>query len=163
MPTKAQAQRDAILWVIAPLKTATTMEIMGELSVAGWIVGVPEMYDCIDQMCHDGLLRMKGGSKVTDKNMLELLEASMSNDPRQHAKMAKVKSTTYSLTPRGWRALHVCMLTYLMRPKSTIDRPWIDRLAQAIVNGTEDLVADPAEKKTKEATRKKTAMSNRSR
>jgi len=75
-----------------------------------------------------------------------------------------MKSPTYSLTPRGWRALHVGMLTYLMRPKNPIDRPWLECLVQAIVDGTEDLVADPAEKKTKSAsTKKKPKTSTRSR
>lgn len=168
MRTKAQAQvqalRDVILWVIATLKTTTSRGILMELDEEDCFVDVHEMYECIDQLCHDGLLRMKGGSKLTDKIMLGLLEASMSNDPRQHAKLAKMKSPTYSLTPRGWRALHVGMLTYLMRPKNPIDRPWLECLVQAIVDGTEDLVADPAEKKTKSAsTKKKPKTSTRSR
>lgn len=163
MLTKAHALSDAILWVIAPLKNASPLEIIGAFDSAGYRAGVQETYDGIDQLCRDGLLRKNGRVKLTDTIMLAVLEASMSHDLNKKAKVANTKLATYSLTPCGWRTLHVSMLTHLMRPKHPQDRPRIERLIQAIEDGAEALVDDPAEKKKTVSTTKKATASTSSR
>ena len=161
MLTKSHNLRDAILWVIAPLKIASPLEVVGAFDSVCYRVGVQETYDGIDQLCRDGLLRKIGRVKLTDQIMLAVLEASMSNDLNKHAKVINTKLATYSLTPRGWRTLHVSMLTHLMRPKHPQDRPRITRLVQAIEDGTEDLINNPVDKKQTASTKKKARTSTR--
>lgn len=163
MPTKAQAQCDAILCAIASLKTATSYDILREIITIDCFIGSHEMHECLAQLCRDGILKEKGRRKLTDKIVLAMLDAMVSDDPDQFAKIDKATGPTYSLTPRGWRALHVRLITYLMRPKRTTDRPWIKRLAQAIEDGTEEFIDDPANTKKAASTKKKPKTSARSR
>lgn len=126
MRQKQKPLRDKILAIMQGLKEVTAMKVIGELDAEKVTFSVGGVYKALDGMANDGLVSVDEGQVLNDKQMLELLEDSMSNDVRRHAKVHAVKSTSYTLTQKGLMLLKMQQLAATFAPANPkLQKRWV--------------------------------------
>ena len=151
MRMKSKPLRDKIMVIVNDLKKASVMQVIGKLDNEKQPFSVSGVYKAIEGMIADGLILEHGKPNLSEEDILTMLDDCMSNDLSRIAKVGKVKSATYTVTPKATLILKLRELaTAFVQENPKMQSRWV----AATKSIEQDLLAFEARQKhPKNATR----------